>query len=246
MSTTIDEIVVGDEPDSWRDAGFAVDADRTCRIGHVRVRLVGRDGGKRIRDWSLRELNPSALADDHLDGLPTRASDEPPCEPAAHPNGVVLIDHIVLATPDTARTTRAFEAAGLVARRTRQSDTYGSPLLQTFFRAGEVIVELIGPEEASGDGPTGFFGLAHTVADLDATAALLGPALGAPKDAVQPGRRIATLRHRDLDVSVPTAFLTPDPPGEADDGPAGARDGDRAAGAAEGGDADGGAGRAPR
>lgn len=211
MTSTIDEIVVGDEPDCWRDAGFTVDDDGTCRIGHVRVRLVGRDGAKRIRDWSLRDLAPGAAADGQLDGLPTRTSSEDPCEPAVHPNGVLIIDHIVLATPDPARTTAAFEAAGLAARRTRPTDTYGTPLLQTFFRAGEVIVELIGPQEPGGDGPTGFFGLAHTVADLDATAALLGPAVGTPKDAVQPGRRIATLRHRDLDISVPTAFLTPEP-----------------------------------
>lgn len=218
MSPTIDEIVIGDEPDTWRDAGFAVDPDGTCRIGHVRVRLVGRADGKRIRDWSLRDLDldPGA-GSGGLDGLPTRSSDAAPCEPAEHPNGSLLIDHVVLATPDPARTTAAFEAAGLVARRTRATDTYGAPMLQTFFRAGEVIVELIGPQEPGGDGPTGFFGLAHTVADLDATAALLGPGLGAPKDAVQPGRRIATLRHRDLGLSVPTAFMTPDPePGTGD------------------------------
>jgi hypothetical protein len=211
MTPTIDEIVVGDEPDCWRDAGFTVDDDGTCRIGRVRVRLVGRDDGKRIRDWSLRDIESDAIVDGWLDGLPTRVSDAAPNEPAVHPNGVVLIDHIVLATPDPPRTTAVFEAAGLVARRTRPTDTYGSPLLQTFFRAGEVIIELIGPQEPSGDGPTGFFGLAHTVDDLDRPAALLGPALGAAKDAVQPGRRIATLRHRDLDISVPTAFLTPEP-----------------------------------
>ena len=215
MTSTIDEIVVGDEPDCWRDAGFTVDDDGTCRIGHVRVRLVGREGGKRIRDWSLRDVDPSALTDGALDGLATRVSDEPPCEPAVHANGALLIDHVVLATPDPGRTTAALEAAGLPARRTRATDTYGAPMLQTFFRAGEVIIELIGPQEPSGDGPTGFFGLAHTVEDLDATAALLGPALGTPKDAVQPGRRIATLRHRDLDLSVPTALMTPNPPGGA-------------------------------
>jgi hypothetical protein len=30
-----------------------------------------------------------------------------------------------------------------------------------------------------------------------------------PKDAVQPGRRIATLRTRELGLSVPIAFMTP-------------------------------------
>ena len=214
MRPTIDEIVVGDDPASWRDAGFTVDPDGTCRIGTVRVRLVGRDDGKRIRDWSLRDLR-GAVASRDLDGLPTRASSAPSSEPAVHANGVELIDHIVLASPDPARTTAAFENVGLAALRTRPTDTYGAPMVQTFFRTGEVIVELIGPQEPSGDGPTGFFGLAHTVADIDATAALLGEHVGAVKDAVQPGRRIVTLRHRDLDVSVPTAFLSREPDADA-------------------------------
>jgi hypothetical protein len=45
--------------------------------------------------------------------------------------------------------------------------------------------------------------------DLDATAAHLGDVTSAPKDAVQKGRRISTLRTRDLDISVPVAFMSP-------------------------------------
>ena len=33
--------------------------------------------------------------------------------------------------------------------------------------------------------------------------------LGKVKDAVQPGRRITTLRHKELDMSVATAFMSP-------------------------------------
>jgi hypothetical protein len=47
------------------------------------------------------------------------------------------------------------------------------------------------------------------VADLEATAALLGEALGPTKDAVQEGRRIGTLRHKQVGVSVATAFMSP-------------------------------------
>jgi hypothetical protein len=74
MGVAIDEILVGDPPDAWRAAGFSVDDDGTCRIGTVRVRLVGRDGGKRILGWSLRYVPAAALADGRLDGLPTTAS----------------------------------------------------------------------------------------------------------------------------------------------------------------------------
>lgn len=207
---TIDEIVVADTPESWSAAGFHVDDDGGCRIGTVRVRLIGRDEGKRIRRWSLRGLAPGALdGTEGLDGLETAGSDREPSVPAEHPNGAQLIDHVVLVTPNQQRTIAAIEALGLPARRTRETDTYGAPFLQTFFRCGEVIIELIGPEVPSGDGPAAFFGLAHTVADLDALAALLGDALGPIKDAVQPGRRIATLRHKQVDMSVATAFMSP-------------------------------------
>src|SRR5918995_81939 len=98
-----------------------------------------------------------------------------------------------------------------VARRTRDAGTGpdGIARRQRFFRLGEVILELVGPTTPTGDGPARFWGLAHEVADLDATAALLGDALTAPRDAVQAGRRIASLR-RTAGVAVPTAFLTPD------------------------------------
>ena len=208
---TIDEIVVGDEPESWRAAGFAVDPDGTCRIGTVRVRLVGRGGGKRILGWSLRDVaDRDALADDLLDGLATTISEAPPAEPASHPNGARSIDHIVLLSPDAGRTTAALEAVGFDVRRVRETDSYGAPMSQTFFRAGEVVIELIGPEVPS-EGPTAFFGLAHTVDDLGAAGTLLGPALGAAKDAVQPGRQIASLRHKELGMSVATVLMSPEP-----------------------------------
>lgn len=204
----LDGLVVGDEPASWRDAGFTVDDDGVCRIGRVRVRLAGRDGGKRIRSWALRGVPPGTT---DVDGLPTTPTGEPACEPAAHPNGVLAIDHVVALTPDVARTVAAFGALGVEVRRTREVDAaqYGFPAIQTFFRLGEPILELLGGTEPSGDGPAGFFGLAYTVSDIDALPGRYGPAVGAVKDAVQPGRRIATLRHKSFDMSVATAFMTP-------------------------------------
>ena len=82
---------------------------------------------------------------------------------------------------------------------------------QRFFRLGGVILELVGAAEPTGDGPMSIWGLACNVADIDAAAQRLGPACGAPKDAVQPGRRIATVRTRDLGISLPIALMTPDP-----------------------------------
>jgi hypothetical protein len=45
------------------------------------------------------------------------------------------------------------------------------------------------------------------VSDLDATARLLGNHLGDVKDAVQPGRRIASLR-KEAGLALPVAFMS--------------------------------------
>ena len=55
--------------------------------------------------------------------------------------------------------------------------------------------------------PASWFGLALHVDDLDQTSEHLGEALGPIKAAVQPGRRIATFRHRALGISVPIAAM---------------------------------------
>ena len=212
MGVTIDEILVGDPREAWEAAGFSVDDDGTCRIGAVRVRLVGRAGGKRILGWSLRDAAPARLADGTLDGLPTTASDAPAANGASHANGATHIDHVVLLSPDLARTTAAFVAIGVKPRGERDADTYGAPMRQIFFRLGEVILELVGQPDTAGEGDPGFFGLAITVTDLDDVAQQLGDHLGSIKDAVQDGRRIATLRHRDLGMSVATALMSPEPP----------------------------------
>ena len=49
----------------------------------------------------------------------------------------------------------------------------------------------------------------HTGKFLDRQSAFYGEHLGKVKDAVQPGRRITTLRHKELDMSVATAFMSP-------------------------------------
>jgi hypothetical protein len=199
---------VADDADAWRTAGFAVDAAGTCRIGTVSVRLVGGGDRRGIAGWTLDGIEDAA---DPVDGVPTSLGTYDAGRGGAHSNGVKLIDHVVMTTPDPERTIAALESRGAVHRRTRLPDNYDQPMRQDFFRLGEVVLELIGPRVPDPERtarPARLYGLAHTVADLDATAATLGPLLTAPKDAVQPGRRIATLRTRDLGMSVPTAFLS--------------------------------------
>ncbi|CAN5511574.1 hypothetical protein BH20ACT2_BH20ACT2_07900 [soil metagenome] len=204
---TIDELVVGDRPEAWSAAGFSVDDDGICRLGTVRVRLTGEQHGRHLRAWSLHGIHTATR---EIDGFPTTAAatDQHGPEPASHPNGTLAIDHVVLMSPDGDRTTAALAGIGLAALRTRRTGTYGPAMRQIFFRLGEVILELICPDGPPGEGPTRFFGLAHTVADLDATVASLDGHLGVAKAAVQPGRRIVTLRHKPLGISVATAFMS--------------------------------------
>jgi hypothetical protein len=211
MAVTVDELLVGDDPAAWRDAGFAVDDDGCSRLGTVRIRLTGTAGPRHLHGWSLRGIDPAWL---ELDGVPTTSSTADPAEPADHPNGAVKIDHVVLATSDVDRTVEAVAGLGLDVRRIRDDVLrYPQPMRQVFFRLGEVILELIGPQTADPDkrdSPGRLWGVAVDVADLDALADHLGPQrVTAPKDAVQPGRRIATLRTRDLDISTSIAFMTP-------------------------------------
>ena len=123
------------------------------------------------------------------------------------------IDHLVVLTPDLDRTVRAVERTlGLSLKRTRDGSASGQPVRQAFFRMGEVILEVVGPPDpdpARAGAPAAFFGLAVTVASLDAAFELLGPELlSAPKPAVQPGRQIATVRSS-AGLQVALALMTP-------------------------------------
>jgi hypothetical protein len=187
-------------PEAWRAAGFDV-RDDTVTIGHVAIRIGHDHGG--IGAWTLTGIAPTVA----VDGLPTTVASEPPPEPAVHPNGATLIDHLVVWTPDDHRTVEALTTIGLEVKRVREDARPG--FRQTFLRAGEVIIELVAADRAPAGGPARFFGIACTVAHLDACAALLGDALGAIKPAVQPGRRIATLRGRAIGLDVAIAFMSP-------------------------------------
>ncbi len=182
--------------------------DGAARAGTVRVRLAGAGAGRGIVSWSLRDTPTT-----DLDGLPTTASDAAPAEPGVHPNGAERIDHVVVVTPDLERTTAALAAVGIDRRRVREVPMgEGRTLHQGFFRLGEVILEVVdgmpldpSAEPEPGD-PAAFWGLVFVVADLDASAALLGDRIGAPRDAVQAGQRIATFR-REAGLGLPVALI---------------------------------------
>jgi hypothetical protein len=209
-SLTVHELAIADPPDAWRAAGFHVDGD-LCVAGAVRLRLAGPGPARGIVGWSVR-----GLATLDLDGLPTSASEDPPPPPGgAHPNGVAAIDHLVVFTPDLDRTVPKLRGAGLDLRRVREEPTPGGAPRQAFFRMGEVILEVVQAPEGTRmathrDGPARLWGISFLVDELERTAAALGDLLGEPREAVQPGRRIATLR-KEAGLGPAIAFMTPRP-----------------------------------
>ena len=177
----LDALDVAGDRAAWEEAGFSVEDDATIRVGQVTFRTgIGTKG---VGSWHLS------------DGIESLTG--------PHANGSTILDHLVVFTDDPERTTADYAKFGWEPRRVRD---VGNGTTQTFFKTGEVIIELVGPiPNVRGERP---WGLAFTVSDLDACAVLLGEKLGRIKDAVQPGRRIATLRHEACGLTVPIAFMS--------------------------------------
>lgn len=218
----LEVVRLGDGPSAWEQLGFRVDRDGpgrdgpgsdgpdrgVVRIGRTDVVLTGGGGG--FLGWHLAGVGD-------IEGLGTDTTADAATGPAGahpdrpHPNGISGIDHVVVRTGDVARTAAALAAAGLEVRGERRATLGGAAVRQAFLWAGDVIVELVGPgddEPATQEAPT-LFGLALVSGDLDATVGHLGELAGTPRDAVQPGRRIAGLRGGRVGVSIALAVMSP-------------------------------------
>ncbi len=191
---------IGGESARWRELGFQVDADGSASVGGVRLELLPSAKRGAIVSWTL----DGADVPDSVDGLPTDAGTRDAAE-AAHPNGVLAIDHVVVFTPALERTTAALAAIGIECRRVREA---GKGVRQGFFLVGDLLLEVIDGTGLEDDASAHFWGITMVVSDIDAAAALLGERLGSIKDAVQPGRRIATVRPEASD-GLPLALITP-------------------------------------
>jgi hypothetical protein len=201
-------LAVRADPQAWRAAGFTVADDGRCRVGTTDLKLAGGDGG--FAGWTVAGAIP---AQDGIDGVPTRVASDPPAGAGpAHPNGVVAIDHVVLQTPDTARTFETLEAAGFALRRVRDAGTPERPLRQGFLLFSDLVLEVVGPPEpapGTATAPASLWGVTFVADDLDAARAAFGlQRLGPARDAVQPGRRIAVV-DRAAGLGVRVALMSP-------------------------------------
>ena len=192
------ELVIAGDPAGWARLGFAPDAAGVIALGPLAIRLAGRAAGDGIVALALDGEAPG-----DADGLPLTS-----CRPgahaaaAAHPNGAVAIDHVVVFTDSRDRTAAALVRAGGDERR--RGGPPGLPAPMAFVRFGALIVEVA---EAPGQRAARFWGVTVTTTDIDAAAALAGRP---PRDAVQPGRRILTVP-REAGLSTALALITPRP-----------------------------------
>lgn len=156
--------------------------------------------------------------DTAIDGLPIVPVDEP--DDRRYIDGperagstdlmlrVVGVDHVVVLADDVRATCSSIErASGSPLKRMKE----GERGIQGFFRMGSVILEvverrLVDPGTASSG--SSLWGFVVTVEDLDRAVAHLGPdVIGSPRQAVQPDRRIATVR-RAAGLGVPLAMMS--------------------------------------
>lgn len=218
---------VAGSPDGWSAAGFEVGDTGFVQIGTTTVIPAG--SGVHPPGWAF-EPNPT-IGD--IDGIPVLTVSEFPevdPRPAAHPNGITSIDHVVIATDDPLRTSTALADAGFPERRSIITERFGAPLRQTFHWAGDVIIEVIGPETSTHDDdpldatdqvgfrpPAGvssangpdLFGITFVSPDIDHTIRVMGEIMSEPRPAVQPGRLISTINTRTLDIGTRLAVMTP-------------------------------------
>lgn len=199
----VEWLTVAGDPDVWRSLGLTVTDDGLIPLMGTSLRILpATAAGTGIVGWALSGVD----APSSVDGLATDVVELMSPMFAAHPLGASGLDHVVVLTADLERTSAAIaEATGCELKRIRE---LGS-MRQGFHRIGRggLIVELVERPDLP-EGPAAFWGLVLIVDDLDAACALIGAdRISAPKDAVQPGRRIATIR-ADVGLGLPVALMS--------------------------------------
>jgi hypothetical protein len=203
----VEWLAVAGPIEPWTELGL-VDVDGLIPLFGTGLRFgaaVGDAGVHGLTGWGVSGLDEPVSS---IDGVATIAIEPEPPVLVDHPLGAFELDHVVVNTGSLDRTCAAITAAtGAPLKRVREV----GPIRQGFHRLGGLIVEVVERVGQPIDDPASLWGLVFNVADLDASVDLLGPdRCGPPRDAVQPGRRIATVRG-EVGLSVPVALMTPDP-----------------------------------
>lgn len=193
-------LVLRESTDSGSREQFIDLPDLSLRFADETASAEGLSG------WTLH-----ADGDEHVDSIDgiatTWTRSAPVASVPSHRLGVLGVDHIVVMTGSLDRTSEAVSSAlGAPLRRVRDA---GHGVRQGFHRVGPIIIEIVERPDIDDSHSASLWGLVFTVADLDEAAGWLGPdVIGPVKEAVQPGRRIATVRSG-AGLGVPLALMTP-------------------------------------
>lgn len=183
-------LTLGGTCEPWGQFGFTA-TDGALDVGAVRLTFDGGEPG--LRGWTLDADAEAPTTKGSGLALP-------------HPNGVTAIDHVVALTNDIGEAVTTLVARGFDHRRTRNE----GERRQAFFVLGPCLLELVGDVKEVG----GFalWGITFVTNDVDASTDALracGNARPDPfREAVQPGRRIATVP-REAGLGLPVALITP-------------------------------------
>jgi hypothetical protein len=161
--------------------------------------------GSYATGWTVRSDDATTHS---VDGVATRVIAElQPMPELTHQFAVTAIDHVVITTGSLERTCGAItEQLGLPLKRIRDA---GHGVRQGFHRAGSLILEIVERPDLAPETSAEIWGVVFVVDDLDSAIAWLGPdAIGAPRDAVQHGRRIASIK-KDVGLGLPVALMSP-------------------------------------
>lgn len=204
--TRVAAITVGGSAAPWHDIGIVAGL-----LGDVRL----------IIDESLPVgLNHLGLVGcptraSHIAGLPVVHIDDAPATTQSTPSAgtqfalrIVGVDHVVVLADDVRATcSEIAQQSGAPLKRVKE----GERGVQGFHRWGSVILEVVERRLVAPSDPAttaSYWGLVVVVDQLDEAATHLGPdVIGVPKPAVQPGRRIATVRSG-ASLGVPLALMS--------------------------------------
>ena len=189
----VEWLTITGDIDTWRSLGLSATDDGLIPLFGTALRIVSpeaEDVPAGIVGWALSGIDDTTTS---IASLTTTVVEQLAPIFATHSLGARSIDHVVVMTGDLEQTTGDVAlATGCELKRIREV----GKIRQGFHRIGRggLIVEVVQHEDDDRSAAE-FWGLVIIVEDLDEACAQLGAdRVGEPKDAVQPGRRIATIR----------------------------------------------------
>jgi hypothetical protein len=194
----VEWLTVAGQIDVWRSIGLTVGDDGLVPLFGTCLRVIPPAHDEcGLIGWAFSGIDDTEA----VAGFPAEVVQ--PRRPvfAAHRLGAAQLDHVVIFTNDMDEVSTELEAStGCERKRVRDLGA----MRQGFHRIGRggLIVEIVEHDDPDRSMPE-MWGLVLVVDDLDAACTLLGEdRISEPKDAVQAGRRIATIR---ADVGLGTA-----------------------------------------